>query len=197
MKKDFLKLGRFLHAVAVNRLSISFRHQTRLLMISGFTFLTLNIGIAQTLPSYTQPVDPTNSTTTPPALPRHRQSSSRIRLYYIKYTDGFYAGFTKERKSGGANFTFADSKALETITFPNGFVSDEDIEFNIKKEMDINTVTFTGTAILFKLCSACKTEPSKVSFLNEQEGRIYFVERECYLEPVNSDDLKKIRALER
>jgi hypothetical protein len=40
----------------------------------------------------------------------------------FNYTNGGYAGFTKERKSGGANFTFTDSKALETVTFPNGKV---------------------------------------------------------------------------
>jgi hypothetical protein len=79
-----------------------------------------------------------------------------------------------------------------------GFTSDEDVEFNVMKEKDIYTVTFTHTTpVAFKLCSACKTEPSKVSFLNEQEGRIYFVEKECYLELVNSEDIQKILALRR
>lgn len=96
----------------------------------------------------------------------------------------------------GVEYVDMPAVYLET-RYGNGFVSDEDVEFNIRKEKDIYTVTFTGTAIPFKLCSACKTEPSKVSFLNEQEGRIYFVERECYLEPVNSEDLKKIQALRR
>lgn len=78
-----------------------------------------------------------------------------------------------------------------------GFTSDEDLEFNIKKDDDVYTVTFTGTPIAFKRCSVCKTEPSKVSFLNEREGRIYFVEKECYLELVNNADILKIQALRR
>jgi len=81
--------------------------------------------------------------------------------------------------------------------YNTGFTSGEDVEFNIKREKDFYTVTFTGTAILFKLCSACKTEPTQVSFLNEQEGRIYFVERECYLELINNEDIGKIQALRR
>jgi len=97
-------------------------------------------------------------------------------------------------------------KGIEYIRMPaiyyetnydNGFVSDEDIEFNITEEKGIYTVIFTGVTIPFKLSSSCSGVPSKVSFLNEQEGRIYFVERECYLELVNSEDIKKIQALRR
>jgi hypothetical protein len=77
----------------------------------------------------------------------------------------------------------------------NGFVSDYDVEFNMKKEGDIYTITFTGVPLPFRLCSACKTEPTKVSFINLYEGKIYFIEKECYLEPVNKEDLRKIQGL--
>lgn len=81
--------------------------------------------------------------------------------------------------------------------YNTGFTSDEDVEFNIKKDKETYIVTFTGTAVPFKLSSSCKEEPSKVSFLNEQEGRIYFIEKDCYLELMNSEDIKKIQALRR
>jgi hypothetical protein len=100
------------------------------------------------------------------------------------------------RSYNGIEYIRMPTVYLET-QYGNGTVSHEDVEFNIRKEMDFYTVTFTGSAIPFKLCSACKTEPTKVSFLNEQEGRIYFVEKECYLELVNSEDIMKIQALRR
>ena len=101
-----------------------------------------------------------------------------------------------KRTYNGIEYVRMPAVYYET-NYNTGFTSDEDVEFNVKKDKDIYTVTFTGTPIAFKLCSACKTEPSKVSFLNEQEGRIYFVEKDCYLELVNSEDIQKIQALRR
>ncbi|MEJ1239603.1 hypothetical protein WBG78_15810 [Chryseolinea sp. T2] len=78
-----------------------------------------------------------------------------------------------------------------------GFTSDEDVEFSIRKDNERYVVTFTGTPVPFKLSPSCKGEPGKVSFLNEEDGRIYFVARDCYLELVNSEDIQKIRSLRR
>lgn len=117
-------------------------------------------------------------------------SRDSLLFFHVLESDEF------KRNYNGIEYIRMPAVYLET-KYGNGIVSHEDVEFNIKKDKDVYTVTFTGTPIAFKLCSACKTEPSKVSFLSEQEGRIYFVEKECYLELVNSEDIKRIQALRR
>lgn len=102
-----------------------------------------------------------------------------------------------KRTHKGIEYVRMPAVSFET-RYENGFMSDEAVEFNIKRDKELYVVTFTRNGIFevpFKLCSSCKVEPGKVSFLNEHEGRIYFVERECYLEPANSEDIKKIQDL--
>jgi hypothetical protein len=81
--------------------------------------------------------------------------------------------------------------------YGTGFTSDEDLEFNIRQDHDRYIVTFTGTEIPFKLCQSCESTPTKVSFLNEDEGRIYFIEKDCWLELLNEEDRRKVQDLRR
>lgn len=80
----------------------------------------------------------------------------------------------------------------------NGFASGEDLEFNIRKDQDLFIVTFTAKGILeipFKLNSTCGQEPSIVSFMNREEGKIYFIEKGCYMEPVRIEDVRLLKSL--
>jgi hypothetical protein len=67
------------------------------------------------------------------------------------------------------------------------------IEFNLKnlnKTGYILTLT-KGEKIEYKLCSKCQTNPTRLSFLNKETGNIYFIEKDCYLELVDSLDMAK------
>jgi hypothetical protein len=101
-----------------------------------------------------------------------------------------------KRTYQGLAYTRMPAVYFET-NYDTGFRSADDVEFNIDTEGGKYFVTFTGTTVPFKLSSSCNGEPGKVSFLNYKEGRIYFIEKECYLELVNSEDIQKIQALRR
>jgi hypothetical protein len=44
----------------------------------------------------------------------------------------------------------------------------------------------------YNICSQCKETTRKVSFVDKTDGKIYFIERECYLEPFDKDKVLKI-----
>jgi hypothetical protein len=117
-------------------------------------------------------------------------ANDTLLFFHVLETDEF------KRVYDGIEYKRMPAVYFET-DYDIGFTSDEDIEFNVKKDNEKYILTFTGLAVPFKLCSSCKEEPSKFSFLNGQEGRIYFIEKQCYLELMNSEDLKKIHALKR
>ena len=39
----------------------------------------------------------------------------------------------------------------------------------------------------YKMCAQCNGNLGEVSFLDKSNGRIYLVERDCYLEPLDRD----------
>lgn len=90
-------------------------------------------------------------------------------------------------------------KGMPTIypNWANQYAADVMMEFNIVRN-DTSTYILTvtdGTKIAYKLCSRCDKLPQMVSFLNRKDGRIYFIEKECYLELVNKEDVKKFQGL--
>jgi hypothetical protein len=77
------------------------------------------------------------------------------------------------------------------------YVSDDDIRVNIKSDgNDKYRVTFIDNGIVaapYKLHGNCKGELETISFVNKENGCIYFISQDCYLEPINRDDLKKLQ----
>lgn len=77
------------------------------------------------------------------------------------------------------------------------YVSDVDMEFNIQREDNgIYTLTLNdGSRIIYKGVSDCNVNESSVSFLNREDGKIYLLNKTCYLELVNKNDAKKFQQL--
>lgn len=120
-------------------------------------------------------------------------SKDSLLFFYVLESDEFKSEYE------GVDFIRMPAVYFET-RYDNGFMSDEQVRFNLRTEKNLYIVTFLSDDVFkipFKLCSTCKVKPTKISFLNEEEGRIYFIEKDCYLEPVNSEDIQKIQALRR
>ncbi|MBX2924074.1 MAG: hypothetical protein KF746_17880 [Chitinophagaceae bacterium] len=87
---------------------------------------------------------------------------------------------------------------MPTIEKRNGaLMHDVELEFNLKEigngifEMTLND----GTKIKYRISSGCKVKKPLCSFLNRQDGKVYFVDADCYLELVNKDDVQKFQGL--
>ena len=65
------------------------------------------------------------------------------------------------------------------------------VEYNLKIENNKQYVLTlrNGTKIHYRLCAECKVDPEEISFMNREDGRIYFIERNCYLELTDGDDV--------
>ena len=64
------------------------------------------------------------------------------------------------------------------------------VEYNLKQENG-NQYLLTlrnGAKIPYQLCAGCKGALEDISFMNREDGRIYLIERSCYLELVNRED---------
>ncbi len=89
-------------------------------------------------------------------------------------------------------------KRMPTIALDDDrFLADVDMEFNLKKVKEGRyDLTLSDTfKVEYKACSNCNITNQKISFLNRQDGRIYFVEKDCYLELVNKDNAKIFQGL--
>lgn len=89
-------------------------------------------------------------------------------------------------------------KRMPTISLNNGnYVGDVELEFSLNDignrffEMTLND----GSRVKYKLSGECKEKNPLCSFLNRQDGRIYFVDRDCYLELVNNGDKRIFQGL--
>lgn len=89
-------------------------------------------------------------------------------------------------------------KRIPTIALNNGNnTADVELEFNLKEigngvfEMALND----GSKIKYRMSPGCKVKMILCSFLNREDGRVYFVDAVCYLELVNKDDVKKFQGL--
>lgn len=109
-----------------------------------------------------------------------------IWLFYVLETNEF----NREYKG----IEFKNMPAIRTHPV-NGIVSADLIEFNLTRKSNTDYVlTVTdGSKLLYRLSSTCKEEPTMTSFLNRQDGRIYFINRDCYLELVNKEDIEKLK----
>lgn len=89
-------------------------------------------------------------------------------------------------------------KRMPTIALDNNrYLADDDMEFNLKKLKDGKyELTLSDTSkVEYKACSNCNITNQEISFLNRQDGRIYFVDQDYYLELVNKDDVKLFQGL--
>ena len=111
-----------------------------------------------------------------------------ITLFHVLETDEF------KREHKGVEF-----KNIPTISINkyNEYSTDIDMEFSIKKikEGGYLLILNDGSKIPYKLCQTCNEQPEIFSFLNREDGKIYFINRDCYLELVNSDDAKRFQEL--
>lgn len=89
-------------------------------------------------------------------------------------------------------------KRIPTIALNNGNnTADVELEFNLKQigngifEMTLND----GSKIKYQMSAECKIKNPLCSFLNRQDGRVYFVDTDCYLELVNKEDVQKFQGL--
>jgi hypothetical protein len=51
-----------------------------------------------------------------------------------------------------------------------------------------------GTEVLYKLSGSCTDEPQTVSFIDIDSGNILFVQKHCFLELVDKNELYKLKA---
>jgi hypothetical protein len=107
-------------------------------------------------------------------------------LFYVLETDEF------NREHKGIQFTRMPTIRIDATNYP---LPDDLIEYNLKQENETQyTLTLTdGSKVSYKLSSGCKEKPEKLSYLNKQTGVIYFINKDCYLEIVNKDDLAKLK----
>ncbi len=89
-------------------------------------------------------------------------------------------------------------KRMPTIALNNNrYMADVQMEFNLKKVKEGRyELTLSDTSkVQYKACSNCNITNQEISFLNRQDGRIYFVKQDYYLELVNKEDVKKFQGL--
>lgn len=100
--------------------------------------------------------------------------------------------FTREFRG----MTFSDVSTISLNQYGE-YVADINIEFNLKKNGNgAYTLTFyDGSTIQYKATSGCKVTNESISFLNRENGRIYLLDRTCYLELVNKKDVKRFQEL--
>lgn len=70
-----------------------------------------------------------------------------------------------------------------------------DISLSIDEDNSLYFVRFNrrnDEPFDYKLCSRCKETKGKVSFVDKTDGKIYLMERECYLEPLYKDNVLKV-----
>lgn len=83
-------------------------------------------------------------------------------------------------------------------TYPEyGLSSDYSAEINIEQTQNgnykVSLIDDKGIrTIIFKMNKGCTESTTKISYLNKENGYIYFIEEGCYLELVNKKDIDKI-----
>ncbi|QEC77274.1 hypothetical protein [Mucilaginibacter ginsenosidivorax] len=90
---------------------------------------------------------------------------------------------------------FKDINRVLKVGVKNKFISTKSLQANLKKASgNLYVLTLKGgTKIQYKLSSSCTEPPSELSFINTNDGKAFFLERTCYLELVNKEDLMKIK----
>ncbi|WP_212005421.1 hypothetical protein [Chitinophaga sp. HK235] len=132
-----------------------------------------------------------------------------------------FKGCTVLRKSGDRHLYLANGKdtifmfaalenyngtniyrGLKFVSYPTvsikanqQYIPDDDLALNIK-ELGKSSYLVTlddGTVLKYNLCSTCTGAKGPISFLNREDGRLYFANKNCYLELADNKDLDRIR----
>jgi len=110
-----------------------------------------------------------------------------ILLFHVIESDEF------EREHRGIVF-----KRIPTIASDNGHnTADVELEFNLREigngvyEMTLND----GSKIKYRMSLGCKVEKPLCSFLNRHDGRVYFIDVDCYLELIDQADAQKLQGM--
>ena len=126
-------------------------------------------------------------------------SSGESNVHLVNGTDSILMFAVLENKESKRVYRGIEFKSVATIVKNQygEYTEDVDIEFNIKRgEGGKYTLTLTdGSVIMYQLCATCKESPADLSFLNREDGRIYFINRACYLELLDKDDAPKFQGL--
>lgn len=111
-----------------------------------------------------------------------------ISMFCVKGPDEF------SRVHKDVAFTSVNSVSLNQY---NEYAADFDIEINLQQEGERRFVVTTNNLVktYYRLCDSCKIAPGKISFINREDGRIYFLERHCYLEPENAEDAGRFKQM--
>lgn len=85
---------------------------------------------------------------------------------------------------------------IHSVHPEHGLVSDDDIEINIKKTQEgfykIKFIDIKGVKeFLYQKNNDCKEPTSIISYLNKENGNIYYIQNDCYLELINLHKLPK------
>jgi hypothetical protein len=108
-------------------------------------------------------------------------------LFHVLQSDEF------NREHKGIHFTNMPTIELRN----NEYMADVELEFNLKKLKEGKyELTLSDTSkVQYEACLNCNITNQKISFLNRQDGKIYFVDGNYYLELVNKDDVKRFQGL--
>lgn len=86
---------------------------------------------------------------------------------------------------------------IDSMYLENGIVYTGDTKINLeqtkKGEYKVRLLDDKGVrAIMFKMNESCMEIPTKISYLNTENGHINFIEKGCYLELLDESDLSEI-----
>jgi len=85
-----------------------------------------------------------------------------------------------------------ESKRIPTISLNQyqEYAADVDNKINLKREKGRRFVLTRNdlTQTYYRLCETCTATSFKVSFLNREDGQIYFLDTNCYLEVENKEE---------
>lgn len=94
-----------------------------------------------------------------------------------------------DREFKGIEYCRIPTVKTHNIESKYGLVYNGEIEFNIKKAEDslylVSLIDDYGfKQKKYRLNTGCKESSMKVSYMNQETGRIHLLEKDCYLEPV-------------
>jgi hypothetical protein len=85
---------------------------------------------------------------------------------------------------------------IDSIYPEYGLSTDYETRINLeqteKGAYTVNLIDDKGIrAFMYKMNEDCRVTPTKISYLNKENGHIYYIEKDCYLELVDKKDLDK------
>jgi hypothetical protein len=82
-------------------------------------------------------------------------------------------------------------KAIDNLTY----VAGSWITSYLKKEgqSGYSLLLEGGEKIPYRLCDGCHGDPSVIRFINVEDGRVYFIEKDCWMEVIDRKDVTTLK----